>query len=120
MPGLHILCVYNDKAFGAKSIPKLSDAGYQITEADCALEAERDFTKENYQAVVIGPGLVRFAKEELAIKAWESGCAVVVVCSDKSDYTIQADSHLALEKAEDKLAPEVLKVLTAKLCAVAG
>lgn len=119
MPGMNILCVFNDPAFENEGYTALRKMGYVVTPADCAVEAERDFTNENYQVVVIGPGLVRTAKEQLAIKAWEQGCAVIVVCSDNDDYKIRADAHVAAKESGNTLARTVDEAITAKYYAVA-
>lgn len=119
MPGISILCVFNDPSFEKEGYAALRNAGYVLTPADCAVEAERDFTKENYQVVVIGPGLVRGAKEQLAIKAWEHGCAVIVVCSEDEDYRIRADAHIAAKESGSTLARAVDEAITAKYYAVA-
>ena len=119
MPGMNILCVFNDEAFSKEGFASLKQSSYLVTPADCAEEAQRDFTKDNYQVVVIGPGLVRSAKEQLALKAWESGCAVVVVCSEKDDYRIQADEHVDIKESGVKLAPMVTRAITAKFYGVA-
>jgi hypothetical protein len=119
MPGVNILCVFKDAAFSENGFAALKQTTYIVTSADCAEEAERDFSKNNYQVVVIGPGLFRSAKERLAMKAWESGCAVVVVCSEKDDYKIMADEHVDVKDSGLKLVPAVLKAVTAKFYAVA-
>ena len=119
MPGVNILCVFNDAAFSAGAFAALKQSSYLVMSADCAEEADRDFTRDNFQVVVIGPGLARPAKEHLAIKAWESGCAVVVVCSDPDDYKIRADEHLDVKDSGTKLVPIVMKAVTAKFYAVA-
>ena len=68
---------------------------------------------------MIGPGLVRPAKEELARKAWESGCTVVVVCSEKDDYNIRADEHIDAKESGIQLVPAVRRAITAKFYGVA-
>jgi hypothetical protein len=120
MPGVNILCVFNDSTFANEGFAALKETSYVITSASSAEEAECDFTKSNYQVVVIGPGLNHAAKERLAIKAWESGCAVVVVCSEKNDYTVWADTHVDASERGVKLVPAVIKAVTAKFYAVAA
>lgn len=120
MPGVKILCVFNDPAFSEKGFAALKQTSYLVTAADSAEEAERDFTKDNYQVIVIGPGLTRSAKERLATEAWQSGCAVVVVCSDKDDYKVMADAHIETKESEIELVPTVVKAVTAKFYGVAA
>jgi hypothetical protein len=119
MPGMNILCVFNDAEFLEKGFAALKQTTYIVTAADCAEEAERDFSKDSYQVVVIGPGLFRSAKERLATKAWESGCAVVIVCAEQDDYKIVADEHVDVKYAGLKLVPAVLRAVTAKFYGVA-
>ncbi len=119
MPGVHIICVFKDEAFANSGFAALKQTSYLVTPAETPEEVERDFTRESFQLVVIGPGLEKTAKRTIATKAWEMGCAVVVVCSEKDDYKIAADEHVDLEKSGLKLVPAVLKAVTAKFYAVA-
>ena len=119
MPGVHIICVFKDEAFAKSGFAALKQTSYLVTSAETEEEVERDFSQESFQVVVIGPGLDSSAKQRISTKAWELGCAVVVVCSDKDDYKINADEHVDLKKSNLKLVPAVLKAVTAKFYAVA-
>ena len=119
MPGVHVICAFKDEAFAKGGFAALKQTSYLVTSAASEEEIERDFSRESYQVVVIGPGFDQPAKARIATKAWENGCAVVVVCSSKDDQKIAADEHVELKASDLKLVPAVLKAVTAKFYAVA-
>ncbi len=120
MPGLRILCVHNDAGFASKGVMPLQDAGYLMTTVPTGEDAELEFTSQNFQVVVIGPGIFHFAKERLAVKAWEHGCAVIVICSDAADACIMGDAHVDVKDNGTELVRAVAKAVTAKFFAVAA
>ncbi len=120
MPGLKILCVFDDTAFAAQGFAALQKTSYLLTRSATVEEAERELTRQNFQIVVLGPGLDRSGKERLAIKSWEFGCAVIIACSDERDTRICADAHVQAKESGPRLVDAVVKAVTAKFFAVAA
>lgn len=107
-----LLYVYGDETSSQEALSALGGSGYHAVCGATLDEAERLSSESSFRVVIIGPALFRRQKVALVALATESSLSVILVCTDRLDYTIDVDLHIDQAEGESGILRAVAKAST--------
>jgi DNA-binding response OmpR family regulator len=109
---LKLLYVSGDEASSQEALNVLGSKGYHAVCAATSDHAERLLSETPFRVVIIGLGFFHRQKAALAALAKKRSPAVILICTDPSDHTIDADLYVDQVEGEPGILRAVQKACT--------
>jgi len=107
-----LLYVSGEETSSRKTLSDLRASGYDEVWATTVREAEWLLLEGRFRTVIIGPGLFHRERAALAALATTNSLWVILVCTDPSDYAIDADLYVDQTEGEPGILRAVAKAST--------